>query len=345
MISWSRVTPALATRTSTGPCAASTSVEGRVDRRRVGDVAAHPGQALGWLAGAVGHGDAVAAGRERARDGQPDAAVAAGDQHRASGRAAAWSEVLAHGRDAIGLPGPARRGYPTPRQLDSRPVDTPALGSAPMRAIQVQSVRGPRGPRGRRPARPEPRQPTAAARRQRGRRQLRRHPPGRRRLPGAADRSRSSRAPRSSVATPTGAAWSRWSANGGYAEQALAHPADHLRAARRGRRHRRRWPSSCRAPPRGTCCAPAPGCAPGETVVVHAAAGGVGSLAVQLARELGRRPGHRDSASTADKRDLARDLGADVALDPGPATRRPDRPARRDAARPTTAGRSTSCWR
>ncbi|MGH8971122.1 MAG: quinone oxidoreductase family protein, partial [Actinomycetes bacterium] len=54
---------------------------------------------------------------------------------------------------------------------------------------------------------------------------------------------------------------------------------------------------------------------PGETVVVHAAAGGVGSMAVQLARELGARR-IIATASTPDKRDLARDLGADVALDP-----------------------------
>lgn len=54
---------------------------------------------------------------------------------------------------------------------------------------------------------------------------------------------------------------------------------------------------------------------PGESVVVHAAAGGVGSLAVQLAKELGASRVIA-TASTPDKRDLARDLGADVALDP-----------------------------
>jgi NADPH:quinone reductase len=53
----------------------------------------------------------------------------------------------------------------------------------------------------------------------------------------------------------------------------------------------------------------------GESVVVHAAAGGVGSLAVQLAKAwgAGRVIG---TASTADKRALAVDLGADVAVDP-----------------------------
>jgi NADPH2:quinone reductase len=57
--------------------------------------------------------------------------------------------------------------------------------------------------------------------------------------------------------------------------------------------------------------------APDETVVVHAAAGGVGSLAVQLAklRGAGRVIA---TASNAEKRQLARDLGADEALDPAP---------------------------
>lgn len=55
--------------------------------------------------------------------------------------------------------------------------------------------------------------------------------------------------------------------------------------------------------------------APGESVVVHAAAGGVGSLAVQLAREWGAGRVIA-TASTQEKRDLALDLGADVALDP-----------------------------
>ena len=53
---------------------------------------------------------------------------------------------------------------------------------------------------------------------------------------------------------------------------------------------------------------------PGETVVVHAAGGGVGTLAVQLARRWGA--GRVVAvASTAAKRQLALDLGADVALD------------------------------
>jgi NADPH2:quinone reductase len=53
---------------------------------------------------------------------------------------------------------------------------------------------------------------------------------------------------------------------------------------------------------------------PGETVVVHAAAGGVGSIAVQLAKLWGAGRVIA-SASTADKRELALSLGADVAVD------------------------------
>jgi len=56
--------------------------------------------------------------------------------------------------------------------------------------------------------------------------------------------------------------------------------------------------------------------APGESVVVHAAAGGVGSLAVQLAKSggAGRVIG---VASTDEKRDLVRTLGADAVVDSG----------------------------
>jgi NADPH:quinone reductase len=57
--------------------------------------------------------------------------------------------------------------------------------------------------------------------------------------------------------------------------------------------------------------------AEGESVVVHAAAGGVGSLAVQLGRPLGARRVIATSSSPA-KRDLAVELGADVAIDNDP---------------------------
>jgi NADPH2:quinone reductase len=52
---------------------------------------------------------------------------------------------------------------------------------------------------------------------------------------------------------------------------------------------------------------------PGETVVVHAAAGGVGSLAVQLGKAFGARV--IATASTPAKRELALELGADAAVD------------------------------
>jgi NADPH2:quinone reductase len=53
---------------------------------------------------------------------------------------------------------------------------------------------------------------------------------------------------------------------------------------------------------------------PGESVVVHAAAGGVGSLAVQLGRPLGAGRVIA-TASTEEKRALARELGADAVTD------------------------------
>src|SRR4051794_25268727 len=56
--------------------------------------------------------------------------------------------------------------------------------------------------------------------------------------------------------------------------------------------------------------------AEGETVVVIAAAGGVGSLAVQLGKAMGA-GGVIATASSEEKRALALELGADVALDPG----------------------------
>jgi NADPH2:quinone reductase len=57
--------------------------------------------------------------------------------------------------------------------------------------------------------------------------------------------------------------------------------------------------------------------AEGESVVVHSAAGGVGSLAVQLGHPLGA--GHVIAvASNAQKRRLALELGADVAVDSDP---------------------------
>jgi NADPH2:quinone reductase len=55
----------------------------------------------------------------------------------------------------------------------------------------------------------------------------------------------------------------------------------------------------------------------GESVVVHSAAGGVGSLAVQLGRPLGAGRVIA-TASAPERRRLALELGADVAVDPDP---------------------------
>jgi NADPH2:quinone reductase len=57
--------------------------------------------------------------------------------------------------------------------------------------------------------------------------------------------------------------------------------------------------------------------ADGESVVVHSAAGGVGSLAVQLGRPLGAGRVIA-TASSAEKRELALELGAEVAIDASP---------------------------
>jgi NADPH2:quinone reductase len=55
----------------------------------------------------------------------------------------------------------------------------------------------------------------------------------------------------------------------------------------------------------------------GESVVVHSAAGGVGSLAVQLGHSLGAARVIA-TASSGEKRALALELGADAAIDPAP---------------------------
>src|SRR5436305_4637693 len=56
---------------------------------------------------------------------------------------------------------------------------------------------------------------------------------------------------------------------------------------------------------------------PGESVVVHSAAGGVGSIAVQLGKPMGAGRVIA-TASTEEKRALARELGAGVAIDACP---------------------------
>src|SRR3712207_9317172 len=83
--------------------------------------------------------------------------------------------------------------------------------------------------------------------------------------------------------------------------------------------------------------------AEGESVVVIAGAGGVGSLAVQLARRWGAGRVIA-TASSPEKRALAEELGAHATVDPALAE---DDPEAFAAAlpRPTAAGRSTSSWR
>jgi NADPH:quinone reductase len=100
---------------------------------------------------------------------------------------------------------------------------------------------------------------------------------------------------------------------GGYAEQALAHPAvtfelpdeldDHtaLALVLQGTTAWHLLRTSARL-------------AAGESVVVHAAAGGVGTLAVQLAKQWGAGRVIA-SASSPEKREVALELGADVAVD------------------------------
>jgi NADPH:quinone reductase len=84
---------------------------------------------------------------------------------------------------------------------------------------------------------------------------------------------------------------------------------------------------------------------PGESVVVHAAAGGVGSIAVQLARAWGAGRVIA-TASTPDKRKLAESLGADIAIDADPpdmteALREANNGARVDIVLDMTGGRIT----
>jgi NADPH2:quinone reductase len=100
---------------------------------------------------------------------------------------------------------------------------------------------------------------------------------------------------------------------GGYAEKALIHPAlsfqvpDHIddtTALAMVVQGASAWLLLRRSAPLH----------PGESVVVHAAAGGVGSIAVQLAKAWGAGRVIA-TASSEEKRKLALDLGADVAVD------------------------------
>jgi NADPH:quinone reductase-like Zn-dependent oxidoreductase len=54
------------------------------------------------------------------------------------------------------------------------------------------------------------------------------------------------------------------------------------------------------------------GCAPGQRVLIHAGAGGVGSLAIQIARRLGL---HVTTTTSTRNVDFVRELGADAVID------------------------------
>ena len=191
-----------------------------------------------------------------------------------------------------------------------------------------------------------PRSPTreapeggVVARRDRGGRQLRRHAPGRELVPRA---GRAAADPR----RRGGRDDARRPARRRAACRAAATPRTRSRfdagdvgGARRRERRRRRWRSCSRGRRRGTCCGRARSCARARRVVVHAAAGGVGTLAVQLAKRFGagRVIG---VASSEEKRELAERLGADATVDSGAEdlTAGAARGERRQA-------RSTSCSR
>ena len=121
---------------------------------------------------------------------------------------------------------------------------------------------------------------------------------------------------------------------GGYAEYAAGARRDHLRDPRRGVRRDRARAARSRASRRGTCTATSAQLRAGESVVVHAAAGGVGSLAVQLGAPLGAGRVIA-TASTEAKRALALELGADAAVD----VTREDLTERADGGQPRRARR------
>ena len=81
-VSW--VIPALATSTSTGPCASSTCAKAASTDVGVGHVADDAERAFGWLTAAVGDRDLVPRGDERLGDGAADAAVSSGDEYRSA---------------------------------------------------------------------------------------------------------------------------------------------------------------------------------------------------------------------------------------------------------------------
>ena len=205
--------------------------------------------------------------------------------------------------------------------------------SATMRAIRIEDFGGPEVMEAGRASRPRARRRRGRRRRRPLRGQLRRHPRDPRTTTSPSRPCRWSRAARSAAHAPTAGGWPRSS------------PAA---ATRRRSRSPRRWlvpvPDAVGDDQAAalllqglTAHALLHRCArvePGETVVVEAAAGGTGTLAVQLAKRAGARV--IGLASSADKRELAERLGADATVDS-----RAERARRRRSSRRTAASRST----
>ena len=113
-----------------------------------------------------------------------------------------------------------------------------------------------------------------------------------------------------------------------------------------GRRRRSTCPTRSRCPARprstsrstsrGSGSSTAPSCRPARRVLIHAAAGGSGSAAIQLAKHAGARV--FATAGTDEKVQLCRELGADVAINYND-----DRLRRGRARRDRRTAASTSC--
>ena len=101
-------------------------------------------------------------------------------------------------------------------------------------------------------------------------------------------------------------------AHGGFAEYAICPASRPSRCPRRFRCPTRPRSTSRSTSP-GSACSTARSCSAGESVLIHAAAGGSGSAAIQLAVHAGARV--FATAGGEEKLALCRELGADVAID------------------------------
>ena len=271
----SSVMPALDTSTSTGPCSASTAANAASTAARVGHVALDAEQAVGRAAAAVGHGDPVALGGEGPGDGQADAAVAAGDEHGSGHEPEPYSPAVR----AIQI---TEFGGPEVLRLVELPDPEPAGG------LVVHEV-------------------TAAGVNYADTHQTEDSYLAKQELPLVPGAEFVGLAPDGSRVVGL-------LAGGGYAERVLAAPA-------------LTWPVPDGVSDGAALAVVLQGLtawhalrtcahlAAGESVLVHAAAGGVGTLAVQLAKLWGAGRVIA-TASSPDKRELARSLGADEVVDP-----------------------------